>query len=125
MAEDVIRAQRGKVYGDPQEMHGNIARVWTAQLRARYGPGAPELDANIAELMLAGFKVLRASRPIPEDPQAFLGYIDSYPDAKNYLDFGREFCERLTAAGLDSQHVFKDGVHDPAACAKCREDVGR
>lgn len=126
-----IRGERQKVYGDPQEMHDNIARAWTAQLRARYGPGAPELDAQMAELLLAGFKVVRASRPVPDaapkvDVAPFLkrlreahtgapwedtematrvledyaaakakvcprqNYLDSFPDATNYLDFARE-----------------------------------
>jgi hypothetical protein len=95
--EDEIRKQRGRVYGDPQDMHTNIAQVWTAQLRSRFGQHIPDLDANMAELMLAGFKVLRASRPVPwADAAALANYLDSYPDGKNYLDFAREFVERHT-----------------------------
>jgi hypothetical protein len=86
--------ERGKLYGDPHEMHENIAAVWTAQLRARYGPGAPVLDANMAELMMAGYKVLRASRPVPHDPAVRANYLDSYPDGKNYLSFAQEAAER-------------------------------
>lgn len=122
MSEATIRAQRGQVYGDPQEMHANIARVWTAQLRARYGIGAPELDANIAELMLAGFKVLRASRPIPESDASVENYLDSFPDGKNYLDFAREAAEalvatrrakRVSSSFLDEALNSGDGAYRP------------
>jgi hypothetical protein len=91
--EAEIRAERAKVYGDVQTNHANIAGVWTALLRARYGPEMPALDAQMAELMLAGFKIARAARPVPLDPAVRIQYLDSFPDARNYLDFAREAVE--------------------------------
>lgn len=94
-----IRTERGKIYGDPQFNHGNIAMAWNALLRSRYGSDAPCLDAQMAELMLAAFKVVRGARPVPSDYAQRTSYLDSFPDAKNYLDFAAEAVEQESFAG--------------------------
>lgn len=88
--EDKIRAARHAVYGDPQENHDNIAMAWTAILKSHFGRSAPVLDAQVAEIMLAAFKLVRVARPVPLEQKAFENYMDGFPDAKNYTTFAEE-----------------------------------
>jgi len=102
MTKDQIRQDRGEVYGPPDENHSNIAAVWTALYRSRYGPNMPPITADLAELFLAGAKAVRIARPLPDSPDALKAYMDSFPDAHNYLDFAEEYLfgkSRLTDAG--------------------------
>lgn len=77
-----IRAERGKVYGDPELSHANIGLAWTALIQQHYGLKLDHpLPSWLVSQMMVSFKMQRASRVYHED---------NYADAGNYARFAQE-----------------------------------
>ena len=79
---DAIKAERGKVYGDPQLSHENIGLSWTALIQQCYGIRLDHpIPSFLVSQMLVVFKMQRAARVFHQD---------NYDDARNYLEFAEK-----------------------------------
>ena len=79
---DKIKAERGKVYGDPQLSHENIGLSWTALIQQHYGIRLDHpLPSWLVSQMMVTFKMQRAAR---------VYHQDNYDDAANYMGFANE-----------------------------------
>lgn len=76
-------AERGKVYGDPQESHRNIGLAWTALLQQHYGVTLKDpIPAYLVAQMMVVFKINRSARVFKKD---------NYVDGQAYLSFAENF----------------------------------
>jgi hypothetical protein len=79
---DSIKAERGRVYGEPQLSHENIGLSWTGLIQQHFGIHLDHpLPAWLVAQMMVAFKMQRAAR---------VYHKDNYDDAKNYLDFAEK-----------------------------------
>jgi len=79
---EAIKAERGKVYGDPQLSHENVGLGWTGQVQQHYGIRLDHpLPGWLVCQMMVTFKMQRAARVYHED---------NYDDGGNYMDFAHE-----------------------------------
>ena len=77
-----LKAQRGRVYGDPLDCHTNIGLSWTGQLQQHYGIALDHpLPGWLVSQMMVIFKQARAARVF---------HPDNYVDAQAYNDFARD-----------------------------------
>ena len=77
-----IRAERGKVYGDPNRSHANIGLAWTGLIQQHYGIDLSHpIPSWLVSLMMDSFKSQRAARVYHED---------NYVDKGNYARFAQE-----------------------------------
>lgn len=85
-SDDTVSAvidERGKVYGDPQESHGNIGLTWTAIIQQHYGIKLEHpIPDFVVALMMTAFKVQRSARVYKDD---------NYVDMHAYARFAEEF----------------------------------
>lgn len=79
---DAIKAERGRVYGDPIKSHANIGLSWTGLIQQHYGI---ELDHPIpswlVNQMMVTLKMQRSAR---------VYHKDNYDDAANYSQFAND-----------------------------------
>ena len=75
-------AERGKVYGDPQDSHENIGLSWTGLIQQHYGIKLEHpLPSHLVAQMMVCFKMQRAAR---------VYHGDNYVDARAYLQFAED-----------------------------------
>lgn len=79
---DAIKAERGRVYGDPALSHENIGLAWTGLIQQHYGVRLDHpLPSWLVSLMMVQFKAQRASR---------VYHKDNFDDLHNYAGFAEE-----------------------------------
>ena len=81
MNQDIssVMTERGKVYGEPHLSHENIGLAWTGLIQQHYGIRLDHpLPSWLVEMMLASFKIHRASRVF---------HADNFLDCRAYLAF--------------------------------------
>lgn len=79
---DAIKAERGRIYGDPKQSHANIGFAWTGQIQQHYGIELPHpLPSWLVEQMMCSLKLQRAAR---------VYHQDNYDDLGNYSMFAND-----------------------------------
>jgi hypothetical protein len=74
-----VMIERGKVYGEPHLSHENIGLAWTGLIQQHYGMRLDHpLPSWLVEMMMASFKIHRASRVF---------HADNFLDCRAYLAF--------------------------------------
>lgn len=73
-----ILADRNQKYGHFYVSHKNAGRIWAAMLSHHLGQPVPDLPPHLVALMMASFKLLRASFPGGKEHE------DNYLDARGY-----------------------------------------
>lgn len=90
-----LAEERASIYGDPEQSHISIGLAWEAVFRNRYQwtekpcfiPQGQMFPAELVALMLAAFKLVRASRPT--------FHLDSYEDMVVYFkEFSQQWRQR-------------------------------
>lgn len=84
LSDEEIRAERGKVYGEPLENHRGIAQMWASVLQPhadKIARGEP-VPAWTVALCFALLKINRCRRVF---------HADNYQDGRIYLGFAEEF----------------------------------
>jgi hypothetical protein len=78
-----IKAERGKVYGDPKRNHEGIAQMWASifQPHAETIAQGKPLPGHVIALCMVLLKVNR---------MRLRYHQDNYDDLRNYLDFAQE-----------------------------------
>ena len=95
---DIVSAtiqERGKVYGEPHLSHENIGLSWTGLIQQHYGIRLDHpLPSWLVEMMLASFKIHRASRVF---------HADNFLDCRAYLAFAEHGQQKPNEAYLVPQ----------------------